>query len=379
MTFEELPEITFAKIYSGDVEADMIKNYETRTNSVLYPGDPVRLLLTTLATVLGQQNVIVDYTAKQNLLRYAAGNFLDHKGSFLDVYRLDASPAKTILKFTLSAIRQVATVIPIGTRATADGKIFFATDKLLVIPAGSLTGEAAATCLTYGIAGNGLIAGQIKALVDTGGDRGFVSKVENTEPTTGGSDVESDDSLRNRIRMAPESFTTAGSESAYIFWALSAHSGISDISVVSPLPGVVNVFVMLKGGEIPDENGTEIKAVYDVLSDKKHRPLTDFLVVLPVNHEPLDYSFRWFITTEQAIFFSDISARIADAVKEYEAWQVERIGRDIIPDRLIRLCQAAGAKRIEISGLHFTNMDNSSVAHFIENPDRMQFGGVEGE
>jgi len=379
MNFDTLPDVLFSNIYPGDIEADMIRDYEQRTNSVLYPGDPVRLLITTLAYAIGQYAVNTDWTAKQNLLRYATGNFLEHKGAFHDVYRRDATPAKTSLKFTLSAIRQVNTVIPIGTRATADGRIFFATDNILVIEAGSLTGEVEATCLTYGIEGNNFIVGQIKVLVDTSGDRGFVSRVENTLPTTGGADIEDDESLRNRIRLAPESLSTAGPDLAYIFWALSAHNNIGDVAVFSPSPGIVNVFVMLKGGFIPDEDGAEIKAVIEALSDKKRRPLTDFVAVLPVNHEPIDYTVKWFITTEQAVLYNEISQRIAAAVKEYEDWQVARIGRDIVPDNLVKLCMAAGAKRVEINGLYFTNIDDSSVANFIDNPDRIQFGGVERE
>jgi phage-related baseplate assembly protein len=374
--FENLPEVLYAQVDTAEVETSIFAMYEGITNTTLYPGDPVRLFLSTLAAIIAQQNAITDYTAKQNLLRYAKGNYLEHIGSLLDVYRLDALPAKTVLRFTLAESRPFAVAIPAGTRATHDGKIFFATDKMFSIPPGFLEGEAAATCLTYGSDGNDLAIGQVGTLVDS---VPYVKKVENINNTAGGSDVEDDEALRTRIRLAPEQFTTAGSELAYIFWAFSAHSNIDDVAVISPLPGIVNVFMMLKGGNIPDADGVEINAVRNILNEKKRRPLTDFVVVLPANHEPLDYSFKWYITSEQGVFYNEIKNRIDSAVKEYETWQTGRIGRDIVPDHLIRLCLAAGAKRIEIEGLRFTRIDTSSVANFVPNPDRIQFGGVENE
>jgi phage-related baseplate assembly protein len=374
--FFALPNVLYAEVDTSIVEKSIVTIYEGIMNKALYPADPVRLFLSSLAAIIAHQNAVVDHTSKMNLLRYATGAFLDHLGVFLNVYRLDEFPAKTRLKFSLQAKRNVPTVIPQGTRATADSRIFFATDLILTIPADELSAEIEATCLTYGIDGNGLIPGQINKIVDLVPG---VSKVENTEPTTGGSDVEDDESLQKRIRLAPAAFSTAGSELSYIYWALSAHGNISDVSVFSPLPGIVNAFVMLKGGVIPDANSAEIEAVSEILNEKQHRPLTDFVAVYPINREPIDYSVTWFITSGQAILFNEINERIQNAIKEYEAWQVERVGRDIIPDRLIRLCLEAGAKRIVLDGLYFTQIDNSSVVKFTENPDRIIFGGVESE
>jgi phage-related baseplate assembly protein len=376
MNFDDLPKVLFVQVDTAQVESSIITMYEGITNTTLFPGDPVRLFLSTLAAVIAQQNAILDFTAKQNLLRYAIDAYLDHLGAWLSVYRLDAFPAKTILRFTLQEARPFAMAIPADTRATADGKIFFATDDLLTIPAGELSGEVAATCLEPGVIGNGLVAGQINRVVDTTNPP---TTVENTQTSNGGSDVEDDDSLRNRIRLNPESYTTAGSELAYVFWALSAHGNIGDVSVISPLPGMVNVFVMLKGGGVPLIDSAEIYAVAEILNEKKHRPLTDFVAVYPINAAPVDYTVVWYIANSQGTQLTEIAAAIKQAVKDYEAWQTARAGRDIVPDRLIELCRGAGAKRITHNGLEFTNIDRSSVAQFIENPDRIVFGGVESE
>jgi len=374
--FTGLPDVQFAELDTGRVESAIITMYEGLTNSTLYPGDPVRLFLSTLANIITQRNILLDFTGKQNLLRYARGAFLEHLGALLQVSRLDAAPAKTKMRFTLEAPRPTAVLIPAGARVTADGITYFATDALLIIPAGAEYGDIAATCLRAGKDWNGLLAGQINRMVDP---QPFVASVENLEETSGGADIENDESLRNRIRLKPESFTAAGSEQAYIYWALTAHPDVTDVSVVSPMPGIVNVFVLLSGGRIPEAGGTEIKAVTDMLSDYKVRPLTDFVTVFPVDKLPIDYTVKWFITPAQSNRVTEIQESITAAVAKYEAWQTIRIGRDVIPDRLIQLCQGAGAKRVALDGLDFAQLDKSLVAKFVDNPDRISFGGVEDE
>lgn len=371
-----LPDVQFAELDTAKVESAIITAYEGIQGVTLYPGDPVRLFLSTLAAVIAQRNVLLDYTGKMNLLRYATGAYLDHIGAMLDVSRLDAAPAKTVMRFTLQEPQPVAFFIPAGVRVTASGQTFFATDALLTFPAGTTTGEIAATCQADGTVGNGFVPGQINRLVDP---QPFVTSVENIETSAGGADVESDDSLRNRIRLKPESFTTAGSELSYVYWALTAHQDVADVAVVSPVPGVVSVFILLTGGRVPAANGPEIEAVTKAVSAARRRPLTDQCTVYPVDVEPIDYTLAWFITEAQSSRASVIEANIEAAVAAYETWQTTKIGRDINPDKLIRFCVGAGAKRVEITGLAFTPLDATKVAQIADNPNRITFGGVESE
>lgn len=85
---------------------------------------------------------------------------------------------------------------------------------------------------------------------------------------------ETDDQLRQRVQLAPEAFTNAGSVGAYTFHALSASSDIKSVSVKSPNPGEVLVTILSKTG-----NGTAseelIDAVLEKLSEEDVRPLTD--------------------------------------------------------------------------------------------------------
>jgi len=120
----KLPEISFCETDTRIVEAEVIAKYESLSGRSLAAGDPVRLFLESVAAIITQQRVLIDFAAKQNLLAYSSGDYLDHLGILLGVYRLEASAAKTTLRFTLSAPQEREVVIPQGTRATPNGTLF---------------------------------------------------------------------------------------------------------------------------------------------------------------------------------------------------------------------------------------------------------------
>lgn len=85
---------------------------------------------------------------------------------------------------------------------------------------------------------------------------------------------ESDPEFRRRITLAPEGYSCAGSEGAYVFHALSAHPQVKDASAYSPMPGVVIVTVLSRLGD-GTADADILAAVTTKLSAKKVRPLTD--------------------------------------------------------------------------------------------------------
>lgn len=107
---------------------------------------------------------------------------------------------------------------------------------------------------------------------------------------------ETDDQLRQRVQLAPEAFTNAGSVGAYTFHALSASSDIKSVSVKSPNPGEVLVTILSKTG-----NGTASQALIDAalgkLSLDDVRPLTDNVSVQSAGI--VNYSVEAVITVYQ--------------------------------------------------------------------------------
>lgn len=368
-SLNNLPSIEFAVKDVSKIETDVITTYEAISGRKLAPGDPVRLFLQAIASIIAQQRVLIDYSAKQNLLAFAEGNFLDHLGALLETERLPAQPAKTTIRFTINSQPQTVT-IPKGTRVTPDGKIFFATVEAKDIPSGTTEVDVTAECTTAGTIGNDWLAGQISKLVDP---LPWVSKVENITTSSGGIDIETDDNYRERIRQAPEKFSVAGPSGAYEYWARTAHQSIIDVSIISPAPGEVEIRPLLEGGEIP---GQEIlDAVAEVCSDEKIRPLTDSVTVLAPAVVNYDINLTYWIDKSNSAIAVSIQNAVNDAVNDYIAWQKSKLGRDINPSELIARIKGAGAKRVEITSPAFTQVTLEQVA--VASNVTVTYGGLE--
>ncbi|MCM1223204.1 MAG: baseplate J/gp47 family protein, partial [Lachnospiraceae bacterium] len=202
------PDISFVETDTETVTNALIRGFERIAGRTLYPGDPVRLFILWVADIIIQERVNIDFSAKQNLPRYAEGEYLDSLAEiFKDAYRLEPETARATFRFTLSIERDTATVIPAGTRLSAGEEILFSTVDALTIPAGELTGDVAAVCLTAGEIGNGFVPGQITKLVDI---FPYFERVENITESAGGADRESDAAFYERMRESMETFSTAG-------------------------------------------------------------------------------------------------------------------------------------------------------------------------
>lgn len=96
------------------------------------------------------------------------------------------------------------------------------------------------------------------------------------EPT-----YEEDDEFRVRVQLAPESFSVAGPEGAYKFYALTVPA-IRDAEALGPEDGTedghVDVYVLgREGNGVPDSD--ILTLVDSVLNDREIRPLTDHVTV----------------------------------------------------------------------------------------------------
>lgn len=365
-----LPEIVFVDADASKVESYILSEYESITGRTLAKGDPVRLLLLTIAAVIILLLNKINETGKQNLLRYAAGDNLDHLGALVGVERIPATAAVTTMRITLSAVLGTVTVIPGGTRFTAGDNVFFTLAAPVIIAAGELSGEGKAVCLDVGTKGNGYIAGQLKTLVDP---VPYVDSVANITTSEGGTELEDDESYREAIRTAPEKYSVAGPQGAYEYFAKRTSASIIDISVWSPTPGTVEVRALLDGGEAPGQELLE--QLTKALNDKSVRPLTDKVVVKAPDYVDYDLDVSFFIDRSDAAEATQIIEQINTAIAEFTAWQQGRIGRDINPSRLIADMMAAGAKRIELKAPAFKVLSQTEAARL--RTKNVTYGGLE--
>lgn len=372
MELKNLPDITFAESDPDEVDLQIVTTVEALLERKLARADPLRLFLRGIEALMIQQRILIDTAAKQGLLAYASGDNLDHLGVLVGTDRLTAAAAQTTLQFSLGGAREMATIIPAGTRATAGNGVMFATDETAVIEAQNLSVTTTATCTTSGSAGNGYAPGELSQLVDP---LPFVAAVTNISKTEGGSDIEADEAYRLRIQEAPERFSAAGPSGAYAYHAKRANALIIDVSVDSPAPGEVVIRPLLQGGQLPD--GEIIKQVSEKLNARDVRPLTDKVTVEAPTTIQYNIDLSYWIDRTDTSEAVAIQKATENAIQEYLIWQSEKLGRDINPTELYYRLRAAGAKRAEIREPVYTQVDRSQVA--ILQDKNVRFEGFEDD
>lgn len=372
MALKNLEELKFIDANPEEMEIHILETAERLLKRKLARADPLRLFLLAIEALQIQQCLLFDKMAKMNVLAYAKGGYLDHIGALVGTERISARPATATMKFTLSAVREQAVIIPKGARITAGDNIYFALNENTIIPAGELFVTASATCTESGQRGNGYLPGEINRIVDP---VPFLAAASNTTKSEGGADVEDDEAYRERIHESPEKFSTAGPTLAYEYHAKEASALIADAYVHSPAPGAVDVYTLMRGGVIP---GSEILALVTAkVNDKSIRPLTDKVSVKAPERVTYDVDAVYYIDRRDATEAAAIKSRAEKAVQDFVLWQKERLGRDINPTELYYRLRYAGVKRAEIRLPVFTATNRKQVA--IADHVNVRFGGVEDE
>jgi phage-related baseplate assembly protein len=287
------------------------------------------------------------------------------------IARTEAQPASVTVRFTLSTARTSATAIPSGTRVAAD-EVYFASEEYNEIAAGDTYIDIDMICTSLGDTGNGFTAGEITTLVDP---IAYVTSVVNTTSSSGGSEIESDEDLAERIYLAPSSYSVAGPGDAYVYWAKKYSSNIADVCVTSPSACEIDIRFILEDGEIPDDE--IIQGLQKYLEDEKIRPLTDQVTVAAPDLTSYSISLTYYINKSDTSKAASIQYEVNTAISNYITWQSSVIGRDINPSELTKRVVAAGAKRVEIATPEYMFMDETAVANL--SSKSITYGGLEND
>jgi phage-related baseplate assembly protein len=349
-----VPEIDFAEKDPTIIVNEVITDYEaafktlTGISKSLAPGDPVRLFLLVVCHWLSHQRTIIDFTGKQNLLKYAHGDFLDNIAALYGerALRLQAQKALTTLRFTIAAPLSFTASIPKGTLCQAPNGVIFETLQSGPIPSIATSVDVPARALVAGAIGNRFAIGQINSIINW--NQPFGVTVSNTTVSAGGSDAESDEQYRYRIWLAIESFSTCGPREAYEFWALSADPGIIQAVIHSApeIAGEVWIYPLMKGGELPN---ADIMALVDASCNRDdRRPVTDFVTVKLATKFTYTLNVDYWILQGNAVLADSIQAAVTQAALDWIEWQRSAISRDLNGSELTKRMLEAGAKRIVI-------------------------------
>jgi phage-related baseplate assembly protein len=163
-------------------------------------------------------------------------------------------------------------------------------------------------------------------------------------PTVPVAIMESDDDLRRRVLLAPDSYSVAGPASAYVYHALSADGDVLDASAVSPRPGEVTVAILsrMDDGIAPPEL---LDIVRDLLAGDEVRPLTDRVTVQSAELVAFD-------VTAQLTLYPGPDAQLildtATAALDQLLTSNRRLGRNVARSAIIAALHAGGVQNVNL-------------------------------
>lgn len=165
-------------------------------------------------------------------------------------------------------------------------------------------------------------------------------------PQTGSPAVlEADDAMRQRVLLAPDSYSVAGPRAAYIFHALSADGAVLDASATSPAPGEVVVYVLTSAGDgtAPPELLALVEAA---VGGDDVRPLTDEVTVQSAEILPfdIDAGLTLYPGPDANLIRDTALAGLAAMLADNR-----RIGRDISRSAIFAALHVAGVQNVTLT------------------------------
>ena len=156
--------------------------------------------------------------------------------------------------------------------------------------------------------------------------------------------MESDDDLRKRVQLAPDSFSVAGPEGAYKSHAINADGQVLDAAVSSPTPGTVLVTVLSRVGNGLASDELVAKVALAVGAEDV-RPLTDRVEVQSA--EIVEYEVEARIFTFSGPDPAVVMVAARDRLDAYIG-DCHRIGREVAVSGLHAALHVEGVERVEL-------------------------------
>jgi phage-related baseplate assembly protein len=337
----ELNKIEFIHENGEQIIAECKAYYEQLLNRQIAPADLEMLLINGLAYRELIIRAGINETGRQNMVSFSRGAALEYLGILVGVSRLPASSSLCVIEFVLVE-GHTGVNVPEGLRVqSSDGKIIFQTLEQKICSQGTATVQVQATAATPGTIGNGYTTNSVNIILDP---QAFITTAQNVDVTAGGSDEETDDELRERIMLAPAAFSVAGPTDAYKYFAKTANVSIVDVAVTSPVPGQVNIYPLMEGGELPTPE--VLDQVQAICNAEKIRPLTD--TVITEAPETEDYNIEVNLTLLTTAVTASTKQNVETVLNNYKETRVNRLGIDVVRAKLSSLCMIEGVYNVAV-------------------------------
>lgn len=151
---------------------------------------------------------------------------------------------------------------------------------------------------------------------------------------------EDDDSLRERIQLAPRGFSVAGPDDAYVFHARAADGRVKAATAYSPSPCVMIVTVLSREGD-----GTASQELIDIVKKalEKKRPQADEVIVRSAKIVPyaIRATLRFFNGPDRAVALAEAKKKTLQFAES-----MHRPGSEVTKDGLYASMRVAGVQKV---------------------------------
>ncbi|MCB1466646.1 MAG: baseplate J/gp47 family protein [Rhizobiaceae bacterium] len=163
---------------------------------------------------------------------------------------------------------------------------------------------------------------------------------------------ESDERLLKRIRVACETFSTAGTAGSYIYHALTAVPTLRDVSAIKVSAGVVKVSLVNTGAD-PTATQAQIDAVYDRLHQTGIKVLTDEVHVASAEILPVDLvaNIQLYPGPDRALVLADVQAALTQLRDTTSI-----LGFDLTVSAILAALMQSGVKSVSTNFESDTNL-----------------------
>lgn len=289
-------------------------------------------------------------TVKQLLVTTATGVDLDNLGSAVNIFRDSGEYPYADFEFKLKVLSNEDLMIPAGLILNSNNDKYKAhTVDSVLVKAGSLSVILRVELEDHVAQSDVKTENLVTELT-------FAVDIKQLDIFKNGADAESDDRYRLRIIASNDKHSTAGSIEAYKYFAYSADSRISDISIPDDNePLDVNIY--LASFDIVDD--AMINKVYQACNAKYTRPLGDNLTVAPAEiiYVDLVATIELFDLLKQVEIDNNIKANFKNSFF---------IGQHFVKSDFIRKCHIDGVYKVnsDFDDVKVSNKQVIKIASF---------------
>lgn len=345
--------IVFKNFDGKEILKESLKYHYDLTGEQLEVCSEEYYIYSTVAHMIDVLATAMEDEAKQNFIRFAKGNRLDYKG---EIYgkrgnRLLENLSRTTIRCTTSIPAPNDIVIAKGTRFINGNYIFYAIQDYMIAKNNTYVDVIAV------IDTPGAIELEIGAITDIVDKYEYFESCSNITPVTGGREAEYDFEYKERLKMIPESFTTAGSRRSYEYWTKQASVLVTDVYIDTPKPNYIDIYVLNNHKLLSEEEKEKIK---NYLTEKDKKALNDQVSLKDPTINNFTLSIDYWVYENGKNNKNTLELKLKKALKEYV--ESYKLGDSINTQDYIEIAKKIdGVKRIKIVTPNDTTGDNKTV------------------